>query len=332
MPTFASKVTCVAKNPIDPSIIALGSGDGLIRVWKTNAAKVMFDFNTIWQKGGPCEILALAWNPSRDNCLAFATNEGRIGMVDALSPRPYPTIFDFKHRQSVYNLVYGPIANLDSADEEQCLYSLGDGAVFMHCQGKHKNIEEIIKEVNNLQDRKSPSRSEMIFQPRLGEDSSKYLAIGSDDGTIEIFSMPDLKLVCTLKSFQKLIQSMDWRRNSTSEMLAVGSNEYEIHVWSLAERLSQDKNVYIKPDIVLEGHKLRVIQVAWNPLNDSELLSVSYDGTAQVWQLLDDNKGQGKANFRGHGGCRVFCGLWSDQDTVMSGGEDNAVHIWKPSK
>ena len=65
-------------------------------------------------------------------------DEGRIGTVDALSPRPNPVIFDFKHRSTVYNLTYGPTAinvDVENGDENIdsiSLYSLGDGVVFMH--------------------------------------------------------------------------------------------------------------------------------------------------------------------------------------------------------
>ena len=126
-----------------------------------------------------------------------------------------------------------------------------------------------------------------MFQPVL----QKFLAIGCDDGTVEIFSMPNLKIVFTLKSFQKLIQSLAWQpfdENRTKNLLAVASNEYDIHIWSLEEKLIIDSdvenNVFTKPDTVLSGHKLRVIQCMWSPYDDNQLLSVSYDGTSQVME------------------------------------------------
>ena len=71
--------------------------------------------------------------------LIFGTDEGRLGIIDALSPRPTPTIFDFKHRASVYNLTYGPTINIDGSTDSTgtemdstSLYSLGDGVIFMH--------------------------------------------------------------------------------------------------------------------------------------------------------------------------------------------------------
>ena len=51
MPSFAGRVTCMAPNSVDPSILAFGSGDGLIKVWKTASSKSMFEYTTTWQKG-----------------------------------------------------------------------------------------------------------------------------------------------------------------------------------------------------------------------------------------------------------------------------------------
>ena len=51
LPTYAGRVTCMASNAVDSSILALGSGDGLIRVWKTASSKSMFEYTTCWQKG-----------------------------------------------------------------------------------------------------------------------------------------------------------------------------------------------------------------------------------------------------------------------------------------
>ena len=82
---------------------------------------------------------------------------------------------------------------------------------------------------------------------------------------MEIFATPDLKIALTLKSFQKLVQSIAWQpydENRNESLLAVSSNEHEIHLWKLSEKLSSEADVYTKPDHVLAGHKMRVIQVS----------------------------------------------------------------------
>ena len=98
LPAFASWVYACVPNSLDPSVVAVGAGDAQIRVWKIGSSKSLFDVNTIWQKLNSAKITALAWHPEKDNLLAFGTDEGRVGTLDAFSPRSQPTFADFKHR------------------------------------------------------------------------------------------------------------------------------------------------------------------------------------------------------------------------------------------
>ena len=88
--------------------------------------------------------------------------------------------------------------------------------------------------------------------------------------------------------------------------------------------------VISSPDFVLSGHHLRVIQVAWSPHQEGRLLSVSYDTTAQVWDVPGSLP---VANFSGHQG-RVSCCLWSpiDPDVAITGSEDATLRAWRVSK
>ena len=113
------------------------------------------------------------------------------------------------------------------------------------------------------------------------------MALGSDDGTVEIFT--NWKIDCTLKSFQKLIQSLAWHPTDPHS-LAAASNEFEIHLWTLdEEKMGGNNPIHTRPDQVLAGHKLRVIQLTWSPYDVTKLLSVSYDGTAQVWDVPSES-------------------------------------------
>ena len=78
----------------------------------------------------------------------------------------------------------------------------------------HTNIEDLITEANQWQ-RKAPSRSCMEFRPI----SRDFVVLGSDDGSVELFGTNDMKIVCTLKSFQKLIQSLAWHPPSKLKLV-----------------------------------------------------------------------------------------------------------------
>lgn len=194
----------------------------------------------------------------------------------------------------------------------------------------------------------------MAFQP----ETFKFLIMGSDEGTVEVFSVPNLEIVAVLKSYTKLIQSLAWHPTyvgSSSEpsaykdWVATSSNENVIHVWDLSSHLKETRQggdametsfdgdgsacggtwpVLTEPTQCLAGHYQRVISVNWSPHQDGKLVSVSYDCTVQVWNVADG--GKPVANFSGHGE-RLFCGIWSpvDPNVIFSGGEDSSLQCWK---
>ena len=76
--------------------------------------------------------------------------------------------------------------------------------------------------------------------------------------------------------------------------------------------------------MVLKGHHFRVIMVNWSPHDEGRLVSVSYDGSAQVWDVADG--GKPVANFGEHFG-RLLCCLWSptDPDLIYTAGDDSTL-------
>ncbi len=88
--------------------------------------------------------------------LAFGTDEGRIGTVNALSNRPSNfSLLDFKHRQTVYNLVWAPVcvsANAAETDQQLALYSCADNSVFaLTVPGNQSvNVDTVVEETNKL--------------------------------------------------------------------------------------------------------------------------------------------------------------------------------------
>ena len=101
LPTFAGFVYCLASNPVDPSLVAIGAGDSQIRVWRT-ASQQLFDITNIHAKLNQAKVMSLAWHPSREGLLAFGTDEGRVGWVEALSSSRVPNLSNTQHRNGVY--------------------------------------------------------------------------------------------------------------------------------------------------------------------------------------------------------------------------------------
>lgn len=341
LPTMGGWVYDLALNPLDANVIAMATGDGLIRVWRTQSTKETFDTTTIALKNSQTKVTALAWHPNYDNLLAFGTDEGRIGTTDTQKVKNPPTFLTYKHRGQVYSLVWGPKPRLNDADVDQDadkprLYSCGDNLIMIH-NSKNPNsppqdLEKIIQSANDLT-RTPPNRSELVFHGYKG----RLLALGSDDGSVEVLSMPEAKLLCVVKVHQKLIQCLRFHpmyineceeESSMSNCLAIASNETVIRIVDLKE--SSSNAIIATPTYSLTGHHSRVIAVAWSPHKEGLLASVSYDTTVQIWDVRSE---VGLANFSGHEGRLVTC-LWSpsDPDVILSGGEDCSLLIWKISE
>lgn len=116
------------------------------------------------------------------------------------------------------------------------MYSCGDNKIVMHQEdGKLSvNIDTITKDWNKNKiseaieiqenENRSPETDETAGTEKIEKQSLKnddiskrsefgfepghyrFLVIGNNDGSVEIYSMPKFKLICILKSFHKLIQ------------------------------------------------------------------------------------------------------------------------------
>jgi gem associated protein 5 len=52
-----------------------------------SSTKSTFDMTAIWNKLSSTKVMALAWHPDKEGVLAFGTDDGRVGTVDAFSPK-----------------------------------------------------------------------------------------------------------------------------------------------------------------------------------------------------------------------------------------------------
>ena len=239
-----------------------------------------------------------------------------------------------------YSVTWGPAL---IGESELALYSCGDGKVLQHNikTGASADIQEAINKANNSEGARPAGRSQVLWVER---DEVKLLLLGCDDGSVEVYRVPDLILVATIKSQAKLIQSISFHpefmvdgREASKEsrqLLACASNEYSIHIHDLGAVFELAPNVssplyIVSPARELKAHLQRVIEVAWSPHTEGRLVSVSYDFTCQVWDAL---VGTPLHNFRGHSG-RLMCCMWHPAlEMVLSGGEEGSLMCWNPEE
>lgn len=332
--TFTHGVHDISLSAIDPSRMAIAVGDG-IHVIKfdqflnvSNLRKIPFQKT---QKTKDMLGMAVVWHPDCENRLAFGTSTGDITVVDLSSTQRTPKYTNKKSNDwtKVYALVWGPSLR-DSS--ESTLYSLHQsGQIYVHYITSNilENFNDYVKQ--------NAKRSEMSWKNDL-----RHVSVGNENGTIDVFEFVghDLHFRLRIEAFRRSILSLKWNSNNDpklSDWLAVSSYDNHIHCYFLHHCLNlEDESTessfltISKPDSILKGHSDRVSSMSWSPHDSTLLVSVSYDKTALIWDVA---KGDPLIRFEGHRGI-LYCVVWSasDKDLVFTGGEDNYLHAWRPSK
>ncbi|NWW30650.1 GEMI5 protein, partial [Panurus biarmicus] len=344
MPSLGGFVYSLAFSPVDTGCLAIGVGDSMIRVWNTLSMNNIYDVKTFWQSI-KSKVTALSWHPTKEGSLAFGTDDGKVGIFDTLSSsaknKP-PQISSTYHKKTVYTLAWGPptpplISGEESEQPSVTLYSCaGEGIVFQHnpwkLNGEANDINKVIRDTNSIK-HKLPARTEISWKP-----DGKLLALGNEDGSIEIFQAPNLKLLCTIQQHHKLINAIRWHHEhgtqpELSYLIASGSINATIYVHNLksvVENSSESPLTITEPFRTLAGHTAKITSLSWSPHHEARLVSACYDGTAQVWDVM---KEEPLCNYRGHQG-RLLSVQWSpvDSDCVYTGADDFSVHKWHISK
>ncbi|XP_063231015.1 gem-associated protein 5-like [Bacillus rossius redtenbacheri] len=335
IPTFSSAVYSIAASPLDPSRIGIGVGDAAIRIWNLNNTEE-FDVVCHWQRI-KSKVLSLSWHPLKENVLAFATGEGRVGLLMTNSNKP-PIVFKMQHRGAVYSMCWGPYsyASGDVPDKlpDVALYTCGNGEVFQFDPSLPDECSSYPMEMLKLvsADKKAVHGSELLWK-----SDNTVFAAGLTDGSVHLFSAPHLVLLHSVYSIKKYIQMFAWHPESTAtdpglspycSWLAVAANEKTVRVFDFSAVL--DGRQTAEDCSVLDGHQDKVPCLCWSPHISGQLLSVSYDGTAQVWDVAARTA---LVVFSGHEGS-VFSCLWSplDPDLVFTGGTDGTLHAWRVSR
>ncbi|CAD6240854.1 GSCOCG00008959001-RA-CDS [Cotesia congregata] len=331
VPTQGGFIYCLSACPLETSLIAYGSGDMAVRLWNlTEPHDNLITVTCMWQKVMG-RVTALAWHPTEENLLAFGTAEGRVGMFDTNNPNKLPTIFRQYHRRTVYSLSWAPKPGSDKYG----LYSCADNELV------YFNPEKVSEEPKSVVKKNC---TEFAWKADLS-----CLAIGYEDGSISFRDSKELK-PCgkTIFLLKKAVQCIAWHPDSTltdlefsamRNYMAVSTSTNKITIFDMTIMVnnilnssndSEDKDmVTYKVMGTLNGHSDRVISLAWNPHISGQLVSGSYDSTAQVWNVETQEI---IATFTGHRGPVYSC-LWSsvDPDFIITGSVDFSLRVWKVS-
>ncbi|VVC89881.1 unnamed protein product [Leptidea sinapis] len=308
--------------PYDARRYAMSIGDGSVRLLemdlsedetKLNVTTVVSYFQNVQGK-----VLTVAWHPTEENLLAFATAESRVGLIDASqSKKRSATTLRPTAQRSIYSLSWGP---------DRQLFTCGGGEVTVY-DTKHIDSEPWVLKV---------VWEQKVWKPCVVKYTSRGILVGSRDGAIAVLDLDTLQPVAASFVFGNIIHHVDWHPQQTSEscelsplrdLIAVSSLD-KIHTVNIIQYSEKDDGKTLTMWKALTGHNLPVHHVVWNPHRDNYLLSTSQDRTVRVWDVV---AGTCVSVFSGHGAWTVGA-AWSSfpaaWDSVLSGGADCCVRLW----
>ncbi|XP_076633112.1 gem nuclear organelle associated protein rigor mortis isoform X2 [Colletes latitarsis] len=330
--TQSGYVYCMAACPLDTSHIAFGAGDAMLRLWNLSEPhNTSFDITVLWQKIKG-KIRTISWHPEKENLLAYATEEGRIGVFDTNGNKP-PILYRQYHRNVVYSINWGPHPN----NKQYVLYSCAEGELVFYDPAKHnEEPTSVLKK----------ECTESSWKPDFS-----CLAVGFENGSISFLNRK-FELRGYGKFSSVMVHCLVWHPESTAtdstyspfkNYLAVAFKSTTIIILDLSNfmnHLTKLEN-YTENDIekkcdsykvhevvaTLVGHIHSVVCLAWSPYISGQLISGSYDHTTQVWNVETQEL---IATYTGHCG-PVLCCMWSplNPDYIITGSGDFTVRIWK---
>ncbi|XP_053673892.1 protein rigor mortis [Anopheles nili] len=255
----------ILENPLESMVIALACSAP--RIETINLANLHHDnisFKSITYKIG-CEVMVLDWHPEEEEKLAFATKEGRIGVVNTRSPTNVPILLKSFTNKEVYALKWCYLTD-EKQQRRLVLFASGKTVlVYYHFSGVQKY--------------------EPIKCLQFGHVSNISVAnnlcfIGTQDGTVFINDLDhNLSQIYKGKIAKRYISALEYKQS----YLAVGSNENSIRVINFSDGFD---DIIEREIIVLEGHTDGICDFRWNRGESMRLVSCSFDGSVRVWDAL----------------------------------------------
>ncbi|XP_017790259.1 PREDICTED: gem-associated protein 5 [Habropoda laboriosa] len=303
--TQSGYVYCISACPLDTSQVAFGVGDAMLRLWNLSEPHcTSFDITVLWQKIKG-KIRAISWHPEKENLLAYATEEGRVGVFNTNGNKP-PTLYRQYHRNTVYTIGWGP-----NPDNKHVVYSCGEEELVYYDSVESSEYISILP--NTVC---KSGCTEFSWKPDFS-----CLAVGCENGIV-LFLNRKLQPLGSARLASNMVHCLVWHPESTAtdltfspfkDYLAVATKSptvviYDLHSFISTLNDSIDENSLktgydnsIGHTIVatLTGHVHSVVCLAWSPYISGHLISGSYDGTAQVWNIETQEL---IVTYKGHSG------------------------------
>ena len=188
-------------------------------------------------------------------------------------------------------------------------------------------------------------------------NDDEFLATGSKDCKIKVWSMPELDLLACLVGHSRVVTGVQWLVDGSSRLVS-GSRDGTITVWSMRDQsqefswdvgsdtwsvsisssceliaAAQSNHSVAIVDLVsfthitsLRGHADDVTSLCFHPLNGVILLSGSEDETIRVWNVADQSC---LRVLHSHTHTVASLSVFPDASFFISSSADRTIRKWK---
>lgn len=317
-----SKVTCIAWNPFQKSILAYGTEDGQIGLFDIESKR-----NTRFKSSHSSQVQDLQWRrrqlkPKRSN------GSDKNAFVEAM--------LALENAQADGRSLEDALADQDGGTQRKG----SESQISLWSQDRTSHILESDAEKADAASREV----ELVCSCFAWDPHCEYLAVGRGNGVVELLSSTGASSGGTVDAFESVqkfheheqrVTRLAWSPSRPS-FLAAGSQDGKILVFNVhgttEETSGLKKRAGFNEQIVgaFTGHNGAITSLRWSFHEDetsgslTTLASSSNDGTVQVWHIESHTR---LSCFRHHFG-RVLTVDWIDHFVLASGGEDQSIRIW----
>lgn len=266
-----STVLAIAWSPDGTYIASGGNSGGTVQVWDTTAGHNISTFHT----HSDSAVTALAWSPDGGRIASANSVGGSVQVSDTGSVNPSDSdsvqVWDIANRGHSFSVVIPKVIDMLT--------------VVWSSDGKHiSSVDNSgAMQVLDVSTRQSIfpfgpfglSRGVETFTVAAYSLDGKYIAIGRDNKTVQVWDSSSGKLVYTYRGHSNatlgFISALAW--SPDGKRIASGSADKTVQVWDAFN----GEHAYI-----YSGHSDTVTSIAWSP-DGKYIASGSVDKTVQVW-------------------------------------------------
>ncbi|KAI3318812.1 vegetative incompatibility protein HET-E-1 [Xylariaceae sp. AK1471] len=282
----------------DSSILASGSDDYTVRLWKADTGECLYTL-----EGHTDSVRSVAFSPSPDrSILASGSKDHTVRVWKVDTGKCLHTLKG--HTSSVLSVAFSPspdssILASGSKDHTARVWKVDTGECLCTLKGHTDWVRSV------------------AFSP---SPDSSILASGSDDYTVRVWKVDTGECLCTLKGHTDWVRSVAFSPSPDRSILASGSDDHTVRLW----KADTGKCLY-----TLEGHTDSVRSVAFSPSpspDSSILASGSDDYTVRLWKA---DTGKCLNTLKGHASSVRSAAFSPNSNTLASGSHDSTVRLWK---